>query len=208
MPLKLSPTPHRGPCRLGYTCAHECSSPSVLFDCHSLAWVHGKPAVYFLTLTGYLCRHPTPVQPPPGFVCRRDNDTPRNDTLRNHGARTTHRATTVGGRLTARLTAQPPCEDDSRRDSRRSHHARTTHGATNTAQPRREHGAQQLIAQPRCEDDSRRDSRRNHHARTTHSAQPRRDSRRNHHARTTHGAQPRREDDSRRDSHGATTAQG
>src|SRR5712675_67654 len=115
------------PCCLGYTCAHECGSPSVLFDCHSLAWVHGKPAVYFLTLTGYLCRHPTPVQPPPGpsqqgdalapgdngklssfftihasgFVCRHDNDT-LHDTPREDNSRhaTTHGATTVRGQLT------------------------------------------------------------------------------------------------------------
>ena len=87
----------RCPCRLRYTCVHECGSPSVLFDCHSLAWVHGKPAVYFLTLTGYLCRHPTPVQPPPGFVCRRDNNTLCNDTLRNHSVRMTHCATMVRG---------------------------------------------------------------------------------------------------------------
>src|SRR5712671_1852409 len=122
-------------CRLEYMCAHECGSPTdsqcpqclPLFDCHSLAWVHGKPAVYFLTLTGYLCRHPTPVQPPPGpsqqgdalapsdngklssfftihpsgFVCRHDNDTlhntPREDNSRHA---TTHGATTVRGRLT------------------------------------------------------------------------------------------------------------
>ena len=141
---------------------HECGSPSVLFDCHSLAWVHGKPAVYFLTLTGYLCRHPTPVQPPPGFVCRRDNDTPRNDTLRNHGVRTTHCATTVRGRLMARLTAQPPCEDDSRRAT--------------TAR---------LTAQPPCEDNSRR-------ATTARGQLTSRLTQCNHGARTTHGARTRR----------------
>ena len=94
-----------------------------LFDCHSLAWVHGKPAVYFLTLTGYLCRHPTPVQPPPGpsrqgdvlapsdngklssflpffpihasgFVCRHDNDTLRDTLCEDDSHRATHHAMT------------------------------------------------------------------------------------------------------------------
>jgi len=105
----------------------QCPQCLPLFDCHSLAWVHGKPAVYFLTLTGYLCRHPTPVQPPPGpsqqgdvlapgdngklssfftihasgFVCRHDNDT-LHDTPHEDNSRhtTTHGATTVQGRLT------------------------------------------------------------------------------------------------------------
>src|SRR5712672_2287463 len=92
-------------------CTYKCGSPSVLFDCYSLTWVHGKPAVYFLTLIGYLCRYPTLVQLPPGFVCRCNNNTPY-DTPRKDNS---HCATTVA-RMThsvQRLMAQLRCENNS-----------------------------------------------------------------------------------------------